>query len=459
MSLMSYKNINKKCPTGIKELDHILGGGFDRGSIVLLAGHPGAGKSTFAAQFVYKGASEYGEPGVYVSFSESKKEFYEHMKAFGFDFDKLEKKNIFKFLSMISIADEKIVGSIINNIYGAVEEIRAKRLVIDSITSMLEAFTLKEARAFLHANVLLGLKPYGITTLLIADLPWGKETIGHGFEEFLADAIIVLKLDEKRGLTRRILEIRKNRGAPTPRVSYDFVITNEGIKLYVPLEASLSGGFTKERAPTGIPELDEMLGGGILKGSVVLISGPSGTGKTLISLNFAIEGARRGERVVYISFEEPRNQLKTAIRNMGVNLEELEKYLYIYSLSPRLFTPAALYSFYDKLLEKHKPSRVVIDGAYALARHYEEEEYLELIRNISLLSKAHRVTLVVTALSNIISLEEVGISTIADVLIALWFDISGGYIRKKIAILKQRGSWHDARQKELVIEDGKVKII
>ena len=456
---MQNRNLSKKCPTGIKELDRILEGGFERGSVVLLAGHPGAGKSTFAAQFIYRGAVDYREPGVYISFSENKKEFYEHMKAFNFDFSNLEKINMFKYIPLISIADEKMVCNIISNIYSAIEEIRAKRLVIDSITSILGTFSIKEARAFLHTNVLLGLKPYNITSLLIADLPWGKETIGYGFEEFLADTIIVLKLEEKRGLTRRVLEIRKNRGAPTPRVSYDFVITKEGIKLYVPLEASLSGGFTKERATTGIPELDKMLGGGILRGSVVLISGPSGTGKTLISLSFAVEGAKRGEKVIYISFEEPRDQIKTVIKNMKVDYSKIKDNLHIYALSPRLFTPAALYSFYEELVKKHSPSRVIIDGASALSRHYEEEEYLELIRNISLLSKLHRITLLITALSNIILLEEIGVSTIADVLIALWFDTQGDKIRKKITVLKQRGSWHDIRQRELVIEDGKVKII
>lgn len=456
---MTNRSFSKKCPTGIKELDEVLEGGFERGSIVLLAGHPGAGKSTFAAQFIYKGAVDYNEPGVYVSFSENKKEFYEHMKAFNFNFERLEKINMFKYLPLISIADERIVGSIISNIYSAIEEIRAKRLVIDSITTILGTFSLKEARAFLHTNILLGLKPYNITALLVADLPWGKETIGHGFEEFLADTIIVLKLDEKRGLTRRILEIRKNRGSPTPRVSYDFVITKEGIKLYIPLEASLSGGFTRERATTGIPELDKMLGGGILRGSVVLVSGPSGTGKTLLSLNFAVEGAKKGEKVVYISFEEPKDQLETVIENMEVDYDKIKGNLHIYALSPRLFTPAALYSFYEELLKKHNPSRVIIDGASALSRHYEEEEYLELVRNISLLSKMHRVTFLITALSNIASLEEVGISTIADVLIALWFDTQGDRIKKKIAILKQRGSWHDTRQRELVIDKGKVKII
>ena len=144
---------------------------------------------------------------------------------------------------------------------------------------------------------------------------------------------------------------------------------------------------------------------------------------------------------------------------MKVDYSEIRDNLHIYALSPRLFTPAALYSFYEELIKKHSPSRVIIDGASALSRHYEEEEYLELIRNISLLSKLHRITLLITALSNIMSLEEVGVSTIADVLIALWFDTQGDKIRKKITVLKQRGSWHDIRQRELVIEDGKVKII
>ena len=190
-------------------------------------------------------------------------------------------------------------------------------MVLDSLSALTAILTKEEVRAFLHIALMRVTKKMGITTILIANLPFGTETIGYGIEEFIVDGVVILELTSLRGLSRRLLRVEKMRGAPTPYTSYEFIITKGGVRLHVPLEPKLSGSVRRDRLSTGIPELDEMLDGGLRKGSITLISGASGTGKTMIALMFSIEGALKGEKAVYLSYEESADQLWNIIREIG----------------------------------------------------------------------------------------------------------------------------------------------
>jgi len=448
--------------TGVKALDELLGGGLLRGSIVLVAGHPGAGKTTLGAQFLYYGAVKKNESGIYVSFAESKREFYYHMKQLGMNFERLEKEGKFKFIEGISGISRDFLRELINTIASVIEEIRAERIVIDSITALLMYFKEEEARTFFREVLMRLLKPHKITAYFIADLPHGKEVIGFGFEEFLADVVIRLAYEGVPGieLVRRRLIVEKSRYSPTPRYAYDFEIGKGGIRIFTPIEEVPLGSYELERVSTGIPGLDKMLGGGLLKSSLTIISGPSGTGETVISMMFAVEGALRGERVLYLSFEESEKQLIRMLNTMGFNYEKLKNNLTILYKAPRLLTLGQVLSIVTDALEKYKPSRLVIDGISALERMYRDQFTLHaLIRGVAALCKSRGITVIMTTLRNILRGEEAGYSTAADILIGLDLERKDVKLQRVIAILKMRGSPHDTNIRKIEFnERGRVVI-
>ena len=446
--------------TGIESLDKVFGGGLLRGSLVLVAGHPGSGKTTVGATFLYHGAVKENEPGVYVSFAEGKREFYYHMRLLGMDFEKIEKEGKFKFLEGLTGISRGALSGLIDIIANTIDEVGAKRIVLDPITALLMHFKENEARVFFREALTRLFKPLNITAYLIADLPYGREVIGYGFEEFLADVVLRLRYEGIPGteLVRRRLIIQKSRYSVIPRYAYDFEIGKAGIKIFTPVEETPLGSYELERVPTGIPELDKMLGGGLLKGSLTALSGPSGTGKTIIALRYAIEGALRGERVIYMSYEESDAQLRKLLNTMGFEYKKLKDNLMILYSPPRLLTLGEIISEINNLIEKYNPSRFVLDGCSALEKTYDPQILRAVIRGLSALLKSHGITAIIIGVKNVLEGEEIEYSTIADTLIGLAFERKGDVLRRIIAILKMRGSPHDKRIREIDFKRGKVII-
>ena len=438
----------KMLSTGMTGLDELLGG-FPEGSTVVVAGHPGTGKTTLAAQFIYAGLKN-GEPGLYVSLSERKDDFVRHMEKLDMDFKTYEEKGLFRFLWLPLVSDaEKVISIIIE----AVGEHGCRRLVIDTVTPILTSLGPKSGREFLHNLVNLSLKPSRVTTVLLAELPYGVSRVGFGFEEFIADAIITMGYDEYKGLTRRVIEVRKCRWSSLPRMSSEFVIGENGIMLYTSYAGGIKGSFRlEERVSTGVPELDEILGGGIPRGAVVLVTGPSGAGKSMLVLSTAIAEARRGGKPLYVSFEESVEQVNYIASIMGSRGEVL-----VVTLSPKLFTPGSLYYYTIKNMEEVKPTVVIVDGVSALERHFGSEA-IDLVRTITLWAKTRGITYILTSIYDVLGGEDSGISTIADIVIALGFQREWRKIRRILTVLKARGIAHDTRLHEMVFEKGKVRL-
>lgn len=268
-----------RVPTGINGLDHLIEGGFPKGSLVLLAGNPGTGKTVFSMQFLYKGAENYGENGIYVSFAESEDTIiYNMSRLFGRDLRKSEVHGKVKILDFTTVT-EKGLSTILEMILAEVTALKAKRLVIDSFSAMAQAFKEPiEVRSILH-NILGKLvRQLGCTTILIAEVPTGSEKIGISIEEFVADGVIVLKKDDYDGRLIREVEIKKLRGTRLERQRFLFTL-NKGFHVFPPFSNKkvedpkkfepTSG--TKTHYPSGIPELDEILGGeGYPRGCSVL---------------------------------------------------------------------------------------------------------------------------------------------------------------------------------------------
>jgi len=222
-------DIQDKILTGISSLDKILGGGFNRGDTILLAGQPGAGKTTFGFQFLYNGATKFGEKGVYVTFVESTNKLKRDALRLGWDFEKLIKEKKIGFLDLIQTSGEKGIDANFAVMMAEIEMTGAKRVVIDSLTAM-TTFIHTKADARTFVGMLNNfLERSGCTSILLVEVPWGKTDIGSGFEEFLADGLIVLESSIDGFRVRRMLFVPKMRGCNHDLSCYDFFISEDGI--------------------------------------------------------------------------------------------------------------------------------------------------------------------------------------------------------------------------------------
>lgn len=222
--------MNKRVPTGIDGLDTLIEGGFLRGDIILVAGSSGSGKTIFSTQFIYYGASQYGENGVYATFEEDAKTLKRNMLKFGFDLEKLEQQKAIKVIDLEALKGEGLSANI-QFILDALDDIGGKRLVIDSLTAFLTACLEKfEYRALMHLLYKM-LKTQEITTIMTCSVPMGVATLGIGVEEFVADSLILFEnVVDGIELKTKFL-IRKMRGTNHSRKYHDVIITDKGLQI------------------------------------------------------------------------------------------------------------------------------------------------------------------------------------------------------------------------------------
>ena len=222
-------NKTEKVLTGISSLDKILGGGFNRGDTILVAGQPGAGKTTLGFQFLYSGVTKYEENGVYVTFVESVNKLKRDALRLGWDFEKLIREKKLRFLDLIQATGEKGVDANFAVMMAEIELTGAKRVVIDSLSAMTTFIETKaDARTFV-GMLNRFLEKAGCTSILLVEVPWGKSDIGSGFEEFLADGLVVLESAIDGFRVRRMLFVPKMRGCDHDLSCYDFFISTDGI--------------------------------------------------------------------------------------------------------------------------------------------------------------------------------------------------------------------------------------
>jgi circadian clock protein KaiC len=220
---------NHVLSSGIPSLDKIIDGGFNEGDVVLVAGQPGAGKSTLGMQFIYNGVSLHNQAGIYASFVESSAKLKRDMLRFGWDLDELEKGGKLNVIDLVQSASERGVEANLAELISHVNRIAAKRLVVDSLSAIMAYIqTRAQARSFISVMNKM-LENTGCTTLLILEVPWGKRDVGMGFEEFLADGLIILESSLENTKVRRRIYVPKMRGVDHSLDCYDFYITREGI--------------------------------------------------------------------------------------------------------------------------------------------------------------------------------------------------------------------------------------
>src|SRR5664280_184145 len=314
----------RKTPTGIKGFDEITGGGLPTGRPTLVCGPAGAGKSLLALQFLVNGATRYGEPGVFLTFEETRDDLVANTSSLGLDLAGLERDGKL-LIDVVTLQSETIVETgdfnleaLMARVAWAVEKIGAKRVAIDSVEALFVAFADRPAliRSELQ-RLFRWLKDNGLTAVVTGER--GVNTLTrHGMEEYLADCVVLLDQRVVQEVTTRRLRVLKYRGSMHGTNEYPFLIGQDGLQVLPITSLTMDQQVSDERLSTGVPGLDEMLGGqGVFRASSILISGTSGTGKTTLAASFANAACERGERALFFSFAESPAEILRTMASVG----------------------------------------------------------------------------------------------------------------------------------------------
>jgi circadian clock protein KaiC len=333
----------ERISTGIASLDALIEGGIPRGFTVLIAGNPGTGKTILTTHFLYEGLLR-GEGALYVSFSESKNQFYENFNRFGMRFVDFEKDNKFAFLDFASVT-KKGIGDALEEVLIVSRNIDATRVVIDSFSAILLAFdNISEARIALHVVLGKMLRSQGITNMLITEVPTGTRTIGSGMEEFVADGIIQLEHGTSDAIPAT-LKVIKMRATLMNREPHVLLIGEKGMVMYPKQPIKMISPTSTDRISTGVPGLDQRIGGGFLKGTATILSGAAGSGKTTFGFQFSAQGVLHGQNSMLCSLEESADEIRVMAKSLGFDVNKLEKKgLHLLSWIPENQSPDAFIS-------------------------------------------------------------------------------------------------------------------
>ncbi len=280
-----------KCPTGIQGLDEITGGGLPRGRPTLICGSAGCGKTLMAAEFLVRGAIQFGDPGVLISFEETEGELKANLASLGFDLEHLikNKRIVLDYVhiepSEIQASGEYDLEGLFVRLGHAIDAIGAKRVVLDTLETLFACLPNEGILRSELKRLFRWLKEKGVTAVITAER--GRENLTrHGLEEYVSDCVILLDHRVFDQIATRHLRVVKYRGALHGTNEFPFLIGNDGISVLPITSLGLNHKISSERIGTGIPRLDAMLGGkGFFRGSSILLTGTPGTGKTIVAAN------------------------------------------------------------------------------------------------------------------------------------------------------------------------------
>lgn len=450
----------ERISTGISGLDALIEGGIPKGFTVLIAGNPGTGKTVLTSHFLYDGLTK-NENGIYVSFSEADYSFYDNTDRLGMNFREFQKQNMFSFIDFSAVTQDGIRDAL-EEVFAAIKETHAKRIVVDSFTAILQAFeNPNDARIALHVVLGKMLRAEGVTTLVIGEVPIGTISLGSGIEEFVADGIIKLE----HGISNAspiIVKVIKMRTTLIDREPHICNIKKDGMVVFPKKAIDLKFNNSTSRVLTGIPGLDERIGGGLLEGTISTVIGASGVGKTTFALEFLTHGVVNGESGLYCTLEETYDELKRSAGAAKYNLDDFTgKNLFILSTLIEHQSPDELLDTLEKQIVTMRPKRIVLDSLSSFEHDYKDEMYQITKRIVSLLRK-YQLTALITIQTTRpleINLTNMGISSLFHNIILLRFVEGQTKMKRSMILLKMRATYHDNTILEFVITDKGMKII
>jgi circadian clock protein KaiC len=456
----------QKLATGIASFDLIAHGGLPINRTTLLSGTAGSGKTVFAIQFLAAGIAA-GENGVFVTFEESPRDIRQNMRSFGWDLAEWEQAGKLAIVDASPDPEVEIIesgsfdlGALLARVENAVRKVGAKRVSVDSLGAMFSQFqdqSLVRRELFRIASAL---KTIGVTAVMTAERTEDYGPIARfGVEEFIADNVMVLRnvLEEEK--RRRTIEIVKFRGTDHQKGEFPFtIVANEGL-VVIPLSSiQLRQKSSDVRISSGHAALDGMCGGGFFRDSVILVSGATGTGKTLTVTQFLAGGVAAGERSLLLAFEESRDQLFRNARGWGMDFERMEEegLLRVVCDYPEVAGLEDWLIRIKALIEEFRPGRVALDSLSALERGGSRKAFREFVIGMSSFIKHQEMTGLFTSTTPSLmggpSITESHISTLTDSIILLRYVEAFGEMKRGLTVLKMRGSVHDKEIVEFTID-------
>jgi circadian clock protein KaiC len=460
-----------KAPTGIRGFDEITFGGLPAGRPTLVCGGAGAGKTMFAAEFVVRGAIEFGEPGVFMMFEENAEELTANVTSLGFDLKKLVKQkklyidHVHIERSEIEETGEYDLEGLFIRLAHAVESVGAKRVVLDTIEALFAGLPNHGILRAELRRLFRWLKDQGLTAVITGER--GEKSLTRfGLEEYVADCVILLDHRVQEQISTRRLRIVKYRGSAHGTNEYPFLIGKSGISVMPITSLKLDHPAPADRVSTGIDGLDTMLGGkGVYRGSSLLASGSAGTGKSSIGASFVNAACERGERALLFAYEESAPQLIRNMSSIGINLK---RHINSGLLQIRASRPTLqgleqhLVSMHDAVNE-FKPSVVVVDpiSDFTIERHQAEVKPT-LMRLIDFM-KMEQITALFTSLTTTgqdsIENSQVGVSSLMDTWLLLRNVEYNGERNRTVFVLKSRGMAHSNQIREFVMSDKGIDLV
>ena len=454
-----------KSPSGIEGLDEITGGGLPTGRPTLVCGSAGCGKTLLAMNFIVQGALHYNEPGVFIAFEENEEELTKNFASLGFDLNDLSARkkiavdHVYIERSEIEETGEYDLEGLFIRLGHAIDSIGAKRVVLDTVEALFAGLSNTSILRAELRRLFRWLKTKGVTAIITGERGEGTLT-RHGLEEYVADCVILLDHRVVEQVSTRRLRIVKYRGTSHGTNEYPFLIDEEGISVLPVTSLKLDHAVSTERISTGIPRLDAMMGGkGYYRGSSILISGTAGTGKSSLASVFAEAACKRGERCLYLAFEESPNQIMRNMRSIGVNLEPWVKkgLLRFHSARPTTFGLETHLATMHRSIETFKPRVVIVDPITNLIAAGMENEVKSILTRLMDYLKTKQITALFTNLTSpgTASLEhtDLAVSSLMDTWLLLRDVESNGERNRGLYLLKSRGMAHSNQVREFIISD------
>jgi circadian clock protein KaiC len=459
----------KKAPSGIAGFDEITTGGLPARRPTIVCGGPGCGKTMFAMEFLVRGATEFGEPGVLMTFEETGEEMNRNVESLGFNLQSLvDKKKLFVDYVCIEPSEIQETGEydlegLFVRLQNAVESVGAKRVVLDTVEAIFSGFANQGMLRAEIRRLFRWLKDRGLTTVITAERGEGALT-RYGLEEYVSDCVISLDHRVNDQISTRRMRVVKYRGSSHGTDEYPFLIDKKGFSVLPLSSIRLDHKVSKDRISSGVKDLDVMLEGqGFFQGSSILVSGTSGSGKSTLAAHFANETCRSGKRALYVAFEESSAQVTRNMRSVGINLDQ---YIKKGLLQFRAWRPTQhglethLLRIHD-LVDQFNPQVVIVDPIINLISANLNEVHAMLMRLLDFL-KDRQITAMFTTLTANRGAEEqteVGISSLTDTWILLRDLELNGERNRCLYVLKSRGMAHSNQIREFILSRNGVRLL
>jgi circadian clock protein KaiC len=456
--------------TGIPGLDDILAGGLTRNRTYVVQGDPGVGKTTLGLQFILSGV-EHGEPGLYLTLSETREELQAVADSHGWSLDKI---NVFEYSAhdRLSAEDESTLfhpsevelGQAVQALIAEVERVKPQRVVIDSLSEI----RLLAQNPLRYRRQILGLKHYfsgrDVTVLLLDDK---NTTQGDMQLMTLAHGVINLEqLSPAYGAERRRLRVSKFRGVKYRGGFHDFNLRTGGLIVYPRLVAAEHRqAYELHAVSSGIDSVDELLGGGIHRGTSTLLIGPAGAGKSALATHYAVAAAERGENAALFIFDESRSTLFARSQSLHLNLREHAEAgrITIQQIDPAEVPPGEFVHLVREAVEQRAVSVLIIDSLNGYLNAMPEERFLTIHMHelLTYLGQKGVATILVVAQQGLIGSNmqaPVDVSYLADCVILLRYFEHGGEIRKAISVMKKRSGFHEQAIRPLTFTNDRIEV-